>query len=124
MNSFFRPTAWFTGAILASVVAPALPGSAATFLVNKSIWGNHSTEGTFSWAIHQSNITPGKDEIELSTNVSIDDYLASPAAGFYAAEFTDHAGVDIYGAGHHLSGNPTFININGVVRTKTDPDKL
>lgn len=52
LNSFFRPTPWFTGAILASVVAPALPGSAATFLVNKSFWGNHSNEGTFSWAIH------------------------------------------------------------------------
>ncbi|MEB3352964.1 MAG: hypothetical protein VKM34_01820 [Cyanobacteriota bacterium] len=122
MGKAFRSNILLSGAIVASVVTSALPGSAALFVVNKNFWGNHSTEGTFSWAINQTNITPGKDIIELTTNVSIDDFFGGSAAGVYAATFTDPDGVDIFGAGHRLTGNPSFININGTVRTKYDPD--
>lgn len=123
MGKSSRSNALLAGAIATSVVASALPGSAATFVVNKNFWGNHTTEGTFSWAINQSNITPGLDMIFLETDVSIDDFLPTPESdrARYAADITDTSGLEIYGNGHKLTGEPSFIDTLGVVRTKTNP---
>jgi hypothetical protein len=106
--------------ILTTAVLSALPGSAATFSVTKNFWGDNTTTGTFAWAIHQANTTPGHDTIGLSTNVSIDDYTGT----FHVrrlTDITDPAGLRIQGNGHSLIGNPSFVTPEGVVHTKTNP---
>ncbi|GDX76533.1 hypothetical protein LBMAG41_16090 [Cyanobium sp.] len=82
-------------------------------------WGDSTSAGSFAWAIHQANITPGHDTIGLLTNVSID--IASPLTPFRLADITDPAGLLIQGNGHSLTGNPSFITPSGVVVTKTNP---
>jgi len=107
-------------ALLVSTAISILPATAATFDVTLGYWGNDSTIGTFAWAIHQANTTPGHDTIGLFTNVSINDY-----SGTYhprrLADITDPAGLLIQGNGHSLIGNPSFITPEGVVHTKTNP---
>jgi hypothetical protein len=95
------------------------PVSAAIFDVTNSYWGDSTSAGSFAWAIHQANITPGHDTIGLLTNVSID--IASPLTPFRLADITDPAGLLIQGNGHSLTGNPSFITPSGVVVTKTNP---
>ena len=101
----------------------ALPGSAATFTVTQNVWGTDSTAGTFAWAMHQADTTPGFDTISLTSNVSIDDYLEAHHP-FRLADITDLAGLRIQGNGHSLIGNPSFINPQGVVHTKTNPQRF
>lgn len=107
--------------IVTTAVLSALPGSAATFSVTKNFWGNESTTGTFAWAIHQANITPGHDTIGMLTNVDIGGYTGTPSRPFRLADITDPAGLWIQGNGHSLFGNPSFITPEGVVHTKTNP---
>jgi len=122
MTHRFWPSVLLTGAVLTTGAMSALPSAAAIFLVNKNFWGNHTTQGTFSWAINQSNINPGKDTIVVTTDVGIDDYLGGANGPTqYAAHITDPSGLDIIGNGHKLTGEPSFINLSGVLHTKTDP---
>jgi len=97
------------------------PVSAAIFNVTNSFWGDTTSTGSFAWAIHQANITPGHDTIELLTNVSTD--IASPITPFRLADITDPAGLRIQGNGHSLVGNPSYITPSGDVITKTNPQK-
>lgn len=109
-------------AALASTTLSVLPGSAATFVVDKTFWGNTTTTGSFAWAMHQAEITPGYDLINLTTNVNIGDYQSSPLP-FRLANITDPAGLLIQGNGHSLTGDPAFISQAGVVHTKINPRK-
>ncbi len=106
--------------IFATVGFSAFPGLAANFSVTKNFWGNDTTIGSFAWAIHQANTTPGHDTIDLSTSVSIDDYQGVPLT-YRLADITDPAGLLIQGNGHSVVGNPSFITPSGVVHTKTNP---
>ena len=83
-----------TCSILATMALSALPGSAATFTVTQNVWGTDSTAGTFAWAMHQADTTPGFDTISLTSNVSIDDYLEAHHP-FRLADITDLAGLRI-----------------------------
>lgn len=107
-------------AVLASATLAGSPGSAATFAVDKSDWGDATTTGSFAWAIHQANTTAGHDTIALSTDVNINNYFGSynPRR---LADITDPAGLLILGNGHSLTGNPSFITPEGVTHTKTNP---
>lgn len=109
-------------AILTSTTFTVVPGSAATFVVDKTFWGNTTTTGSFAWAMHQAEITPGYDLIDLTTNVNIGDYQSSPLP-FRLANITDPAGLLIQGNGHSLTGDPAFISQSGVVHTKINPRK-
>lgn len=101
----------------------ALPGSAATFTVTQNVWGTDSTAGTFAWAMHQADTTPGFDTISLTSNVTVDDYNGAHNP-LRLATITDQAGLRIQGNGHSLIGNPSFINPEGVVYTKTNPQPI
>ncbi len=72
--------------------------------------------------MHQAEITPGYDLIDLTTNVNIGDYQSSPLP-FRLANITDPAGLLIQGNGHSLTGDPAFISQSGVVHTKINPRK-
>lgn len=110
--------------LVATVTLSVLPSSAATFSVTQNYWGNESTAGTFAWAIHQANITPGRDTIGLLTNVDIGGYTGIPSRPFRLADITDPAGLWIQGNGHSLFGNPSFITPEGVVHTKINPQHI
>ncbi len=73
--------------------------------------------------MHQADTTPGYDTISLTTNVSVDDYNGAHNP-LRLATITDLAGLQIQGNGHSLIGNPSFINPEGVVYTKTNPQPI
>lgn len=67
-----KPSASICAVLALAALAPS-HGAAATFIVDKNFWGDSAKTGSFAWAIHQSNIMPGLDEIQLFSDVSADD---------------------------------------------------
>lgn len=111
------------GAALLSLAWAAMPGSAATFDVSQSLWGDISTPNSLAWAIHQANTTAGADVIRLFNNVSVNQADPIPFTGGFLVELTDPAGLHLQGNGFSLVGNPAFLSAGGTLVTKNNPQR-
>jgi hypothetical protein len=111
---------------LLAVVIPAaliLPASAATFTVYHPIWYNDTVDGSFAWAIKQSNDTPGLDVIDVK--LSSGNTININFAGFdteILATITDS--VKIHGNNVTLVGTPSAVTVGGRILDKFNVQPL
>ncbi len=94
-----------------------LPASADTFTVYHPIWYDDTVNGSFAWAIKQSNITPGPDVIDV--RLSSGNAININWAGFdteILATITDS--VKIRGNNVTLVGTPTAVTVGGRILDK------